>query len=1010
MGIRKNKKSLIYLPLLAVVTLVTMLSIYIVIGSKGVQFEKSPIGKKQFDFVSSVARGENSGLYIDESAKRASYQAWFELAQDGGYAESSPCGEFENYQLWTSNRQECYPLSIKAAFASKFNRVFSPYIDKFSYNYIPSGNFIVNIEKSGVSSIITGHAIKPLYLNQGDEPFAPLSVMPSAAKQKKALDRTLENQNIISDVAKRQGVDMELLVGILAGTSGGDPNFVSGYGCVGIAGICYPAAEGYKGQRKLSDCDGYGMNCMESSCEIIKDDFRRNPEQSLEFIAEFIKEMKKKFSDYTTDEEFLERLSVASLFIDPTEFVVIMQAVPATDRTFEHTISKIELLRMDKSHIATDDSLDRCGEKFKAIRETIYRIFGYKKAYLDRLYYGANEGALDFGKDPGKTAATEQHEGVRPADQSFYSMNPSFKVSFPYSEDDYKSLRETARKFQSAVVDCSKKSTIPECAAKVFSDQKLEKSGWKMDEYTPDEQFFFWAIEEIKQCLFAPEKECSCKIRLDTSIAGQDLVIQKNEEGEIEFSYSKESLNLADSTEGKNVKLMYHHKGKDVPLSSSLTYHIDPELLSAIDYNDVELSADDNDIDNSNEGKDKGAMYLAKMNVAKDVYLGFFSKKDYEDYLVGQKKLEPCTRTESKESELTFKFTVEDSFRGQQWIYNEEQGKLLKQNIIHRFAISFYDQEAPPQVEEISAEDLLDSEQSVLLKIKQFKDASGKMIDDLSHYNIYCAEKTSLFSPFGTMDLTGMTPVKEVRGFDHDADEIYVAVRWCDGNRIADSQGSSQHEYVFAVTAVDFSGNENSKIKATATGKSIDDLAPSVLFPYTAAGGSIVPLKYRSEQTGNDLDKKYILYTDIKISNKYARVQDSYIYYIVSENPSTSGGFLSQTLPFTNADAKTTSTDVAATEVLFRPSTGQISLDKSQYSSVLFNINWDAVSMMADAPIYLSEEQGLPQDGAIEYDVIVLGVDEAGNVIQNLGQPFVDHYADDSEPKITIVDRLEDSK
>jgi hypothetical protein len=1004
---KMRKKGLIYMPLIAVITLVTMISIYLVIGSKSGQFAKEPIGEKQFDFIGSVGHAENVGLYIDEAARRISYQTWYELAKKGGYAGISGCGEFEGYAIWTAAGQECYPASINREFSAKFNSLFDSQTGKYTEAYIPSNNFIVNLEKQDTRSVVTGISKELVYINVGAEPFVPLNVMPGDAKIQKVMDNVMGSSDMIANTAKSHGVDRSLLFGVVAGTSEGNPDHVSKYGCVGLAGLCYPAAQLYTGERQITDCEGYGVNCMRSDCPIEPSDFRRDPEESIEYLAVFIKKMKEKFSKYTKDESFLDRLAVASLFIDPDKLVQELQYTPATEREFEKALSEINILQMEEGYEATKENLDRCGEKFREIRKTIYRIIGYQKEFADRHYLELVDQGLS-GEDADDETQIVDH---KPNELSFYSLNPSFRFRFPYSEEDYRYLRTTAREFYSKVVECSKKKKIPECAEDVFSEMDLETQGWEMDEYTPDEELFYGIIEDLQICMNSPEDECSCKIELDTTVADQYITIRENSLGDIQFNYLKDTMNIEETIDGEGVSMLYHLDGRNINLEDDhLEYHIDPEILpSFINRNDIELRVGGKLIDNSNEARNKAAMYVGKMKIGSDIFLGFFSKDDFQDYLAVKQGFEPCTMEESKYHEYTFKFQVEDEMRGAQWVYDEELGKQVAQNIVHKFAISFYDQEAPPPVESLSAEDLLGAERAILLNIGAVTNEDGSPVEDISHYNLYCQERTGAEVLFADNDVSDLEPDKSVWGFDREAENIHAALRKCGGEWIEDSTDTEEHEYHVAVTAVDYSGNEDFTIKKTASAKSVDDLAPPMLFPYRdlTTSGAFARMKYKSENIGDDLVPEYVLKTDIRLSDLYSKTPFAgAILKKIEGSELAGGGYL--TMPLVNSDGQTVCRDLERIEVLLKRSSGGPVFDKNQYSSFEYEIDWDAVNYRTDSALTFEEQHGILQTGAYDYDVVVSGIDERGNVVIDLSKIFVDEYLDDEGPKIDVIDRFMD--
>ncbi|MEM4267638.1 MAG: M23 family metallopeptidase [Candidatus Woesearchaeota archaeon] len=142
---QKAKKAQFFMPLMVVLTLIILTSLFIILVGKQGKFEHK-VGEGQGAIMKAALRSQKAMLYIDLSAKIASDQALYDLAKTGGFYIYSDCGQKDGYNLWNSKDMECWPDNPEEQFEEYFRSVFSQYlllyqdIDITRLNYILTFN------------------------------------------------------------------------------------------------------------------------------------------------------------------------------------------------------------------------------------------------------------------------------------------------------------------------------------------------------------------------------------------------------------------------------------------------------------------------------------------------------------------------------------------------------------------------------------------------------------------------------------------------------------------------------------------------------------------------------------------------------------------------------------------------------------------------------------------------------------------------------------------------------
>ena len=79
------------------------------------------IGEKQLRLLQASNEAQKYLLYLDQSAKLSAQQSVYELADNGGFAITSPCGDYLEYPIWKTKDKDCYPSDYKTQFKAKFS-------------------------------------------------------------------------------------------------------------------------------------------------------------------------------------------------------------------------------------------------------------------------------------------------------------------------------------------------------------------------------------------------------------------------------------------------------------------------------------------------------------------------------------------------------------------------------------------------------------------------------------------------------------------------------------------------------------------------------------------------------------------------------------------------------------------------------------------------------------------------------------------------------------------------
>ncbi|MBW3021498.1 hypothetical protein KY328_01120, partial [Candidatus Woesearchaeota archaeon] len=109
-----NKKAVMVITLMVVGVVIAFIAFSVVnlsddLAGKSVSY----IGAKELTIARLQMRSQEDLLFVDQSARLAAYKSVFNLADLGGFRASSPCGVYDNYNLWNNKTDKCYPTKTE---------------------------------------------------------------------------------------------------------------------------------------------------------------------------------------------------------------------------------------------------------------------------------------------------------------------------------------------------------------------------------------------------------------------------------------------------------------------------------------------------------------------------------------------------------------------------------------------------------------------------------------------------------------------------------------------------------------------------------------------------------------------------------------------------------------------------------------------------------------------------------------------------------------------------------
>ena len=185
---RKNRKADFYLPMLAMFILALVAIIVVALLPKTLNLPSRQIGVRQFEMLTARIESQKAIDYLSLSAEKASSQALYELAQNGGLATSA-CGDIEGIPLWKSADKKCYPdeQAVQERFRQLMNVYHDRYLAQYKYAVMPLNNMEYKLDRDSgilsvtarkpvqVSIVLSGYAVADAQAYQGSLQAFPVN-------------------------------------------------------------------------------------------------------------------------------------------------------------------------------------------------------------------------------------------------------------------------------------------------------------------------------------------------------------------------------------------------------------------------------------------------------------------------------------------------------------------------------------------------------------------------------------------------------------------------------------------------------------------------------------------------------------------------------------------------------------------------------------------------------------------------------------------------------------------
>ncbi|MBS1267041.1 MAG: hypothetical protein MAG795_01012 [Candidatus Woesearchaeota archaeon] len=167
----KNKKGSFYPFIIVFISLAILITTYIFLTQVTLNQE---IGDEQLEIFNSYHKGEEFIFYMELAGKYSSNQAVHELAQRGGFAAESECGQFKGHNMWNYLGKECIPdptVSYEFIFNEKIIKYSSNFQEelKLKYNLDFTDSGFIASPKNMVDIIIQDDEDNPFMFRLGNE-------------------------------------------------------------------------------------------------------------------------------------------------------------------------------------------------------------------------------------------------------------------------------------------------------------------------------------------------------------------------------------------------------------------------------------------------------------------------------------------------------------------------------------------------------------------------------------------------------------------------------------------------------------------------------------------------------------------------------------------------------------------------------------------------------------------------------------------------------------------------
>lgn len=382
---RKNKKAAVpvWSISLVIMTLIVLTTATIYLNVKVRSVPR--VGESQQQVFETAVIAERALLFLDSAAFLSARQAVIDAAFDGGYIsdqEEENCGIYLGFNMWTTEGAECYPGS------ENIKRTLTYYTDanlrKYVYGYeevdlsaeyryaiispmIIVGGAVENIQmpiKQLVKEVKLPVIGVPLY----EELIIQKYEVPASGKE--MVKKIYENYgDLLGKASNMHGVPEELLGGVIAQESKGNPYAVSPTGCKGIAQFCAPTAYQY------GLCDCVGPDCGREGRNkkyCVNQDDRFDYEKSIDAEGKYYKYLLGRFVNYNDQEKFAIASYNAGEGVIKSAIRKTGKQDPSWEEVSAHlTPDLITYFRKDTEK----------ANKVKEVKTYVARVTGYKEVY-----------------------------------------------------------------------------------------------------------------------------------------------------------------------------------------------------------------------------------------------------------------------------------------------------------------------------------------------------------------------------------------------------------------------------------------------------------------------------------------------------------------------------------------------------------------------------------------------------------------------------------------------------
>ena len=126
-----GKKGMVFEVGILIVTIIVVIATFLTVLKRHSDFDNS-IGDIQLATLESYQTGENTLLFIDESAVLTAHQTLYDLGKSGALYSNQDCGEIDGYNYWLDGEKDCTPNQQQ--FEKTFEKFFLQNLKLYSAN------------------------------------------------------------------------------------------------------------------------------------------------------------------------------------------------------------------------------------------------------------------------------------------------------------------------------------------------------------------------------------------------------------------------------------------------------------------------------------------------------------------------------------------------------------------------------------------------------------------------------------------------------------------------------------------------------------------------------------------------------------------------------------------------------------------------------------------------------------------------------------------------------------